>query len=329
MGTITLSSGFQMNDDALLDIIDPGVRSNVSSNGFTVTDTTGHSATLSGHGFVYDSNGDAIAGIATSIVWKMNGQTTLTMTDVADSMSSNAYDMGFGGETQGMQSELAFALQANDVVTGSSGNEYLKSYGGNDVLTGGAGDDTIDGGAGIDTASFSGASTNYTITKTATGFTISDKTGTDGTDTLLNVERLQFSDTTVGLDADGIGGEAYRIYKAAFNRTPDKVGLGYWISQMDKGLSLNDVAGHFIESAEFQNMYGANPTAEAFLAKVYTNVLGRSYDQAGYDWWLNEMKTVPTVTMTYVLAQFSESAENKTALATVIGSGFTYDHWNS
>jgi Ca2+-binding RTX toxin-like protein len=328
MGTVTLSSGFQMNNDALLDILDPGVRSNVSANGFTVTDNTGHSASLSGIGFVYDNNGDAIAGIATSIVWKMNGQTTLTMSDVADSMSSNAYDTGFGGETRGMQSELAFTLQNNDVVTGSSGNEYLKGYGGNDVLTGGAGDDTIDGGSGADTASFAGASTNYTITKTATGFTITDKTGADGTDTLLNVERLQFSDTTVGLDADGIGGEAYRIYKAAFNRTPDKVGLGYWISQMDNGLSLDDVAGHFIESAEFQNMYGANPTAEAFLSKVYTNVLGRSYDQAGYDWWLNEMKTVPTVTMTYVLAQFSESAENKVALATVIGSGFTYDHWN-
>lgn len=329
MATVSLSVGFQMNDNASLDANDPITRSNVSTSGFTIADPSGHSITVSGSGFFYNNEGDAVSGVATSIVWKLNGQTTLAMTGLADNMSNNAYDAGFGGETTGMQSELAYALQGNDIITGASGNEYLKGYGGNDTLTGGAGNDTIDGGRGIDTATYAGIKDNYTITKTATGFTVTDKTSADGTDTLLNVERLQFSDATIGLDADGIGGQAYRIYKAAFNRTPDTVGLGYWIAQMDNGLSLSDVASHFIESAEFQNMYGTNPTAEAFLSKVYTNVLGRSYDQAGYNWWLNEMKTVPTVTMTYVLAQFSESAENKDALATVIGSGFSYDHWNS
>ena len=55
----------------------------------------------------------------------------------------------------------------------------------------------------------------------------------DGEDTLVSVERLVFSDVTVALDLDGVGGQAYRIYKAAFDREPDSGGLGYWIAQME------------------------------------------------------------------------------------------------
>jgi hypothetical protein len=72
------------------------------------------------------------------------------------------------------------------------------------------------------------------------------------TTTLANVERLQFSDQTVALDIGGNAGESYRLYQAAFNRTPDKVGLGYWIDAMDHGNSLMHVAGSFIDSAEFR-----------------------------------------------------------------------------
>jgi hypothetical protein len=41
------------------------------------------------------------------------------------------------------------------------------------------------------------------------------------------------------------GGQAYRVYQAAFNRTPDLGGLGFWIGAMDKGVSLADVANGF------------------------------------------------------------------------------------
>jgi hypothetical protein len=34
----------------------------------------------------------------------------------------------------------------------------------------------------------------------------------------------------VALDVDGAAGQAYRLYQAAFDRAPDKNGLGYWIN---------------------------------------------------------------------------------------------------
>jgi V8-like Glu-specific endopeptidase len=215
----------------------------------------------------------------------------------------------------------------NDVLTGGASNDALMGGGGNDRLEGKAGNDTLDGGAGTDIAVYSSARSNYIINKIGATFTVQDKTGTNGTDLLSDIERIQFSDTNVALDIDGIGGQAYRIYKAAFARTPDAAGVGYWIAQMDKGVSLVDVAAGFINSDEFHQLYGTHPSNADFLTKVYTNVLGRAPDQAGYDWWLDQMNTVPSETPAQVLAQFTESKENMDAVVQLIGNGFSYTPW--
>jgi len=208
--------------------------------------------------------------------------------------------------------ENAIGTAQNDSMIGNSINN---------VLTGGAGDDTIDGGAGTDTAVFSVARATSTITKTGTGWTVSSTA--DGSDTLANVERLQFTDATVALDISGIGGQAYRIYQAAFNRAPDAGGLGFWISAMDKGYSLKSVAEGFVASGEFKTLYGTSPTNAELISKMYDNVLHRTPDQGGYDFWLGVLNR-RDATVAEVLAQFGESAENVAALVGVIGNGFAF-----
>ena len=47
---------------------------------------------------------------------------------------------------------------------------------------------------------------NYTVTRTVTGFTVTDSRGIEGMDTLVNVERLQFADKWMALDVIGNGG---------------------------------------------------------------------------------------------------------------------------
>ena len=130
------------------------------------------------------------------------------------------------------------------------------------------------------------------------------------------------------LDTDGSAGQAYRIYKAAFDRAPDTGGLGYWIAQMDNGMGVVEVAARFIDSSEFRELYGQNPSNAEFLTKVYSNVLDRMPDTAGLDWWVNEMKTNPSKTWQKVLADFSESSENQTNVAAFIANGIPYDPWN-
>lgn len=135
-----------MNNDASLDVKDPVTRSNQSGTGFTISDSSGLSATLTGSNFGYAASCDWISGTATGAVWKASGQVRFTITDASVPASENSYDSGYGGETKGMQSELAYWLRGNDTITGSTGNEYLKGYAGNDTLIGGAGNDTLDGG---------------------------------------------------------------------------------------------------------------------------------------------------------------------------------------
>jgi len=129
------------------------------------------------------------------------------------------------------------------------------------------------------------------------------------------------------VDTSGIAGKAYRIYKAAFDRNPDGSGLGYWIAQMDKGMDLIEVSARFVDSPEFRDLYGTNPTNAQFLTKLYQNVLGRAPEAAGYNWWLNELNTNPSKTKAKVLADFSESAENQTGVASLIGNGIPYEPW--
>lgn len=84
-----------------------------------------------------------------------------------------------------------------DTLIGNAGADTLNGGGANDVLQGGAGSDTLNGGAGTDVAVFSGPAGNYTFGLTGTGLaSVSDIVGSEGTDTLTNVERLRFADGT-------------------------------------------------------------------------------------------------------------------------------------
>ncbi|MCA2717810.1 hypothetical protein, partial [Microcystis sp. M169S2] len=87
----------------------------------------------------------------------------------------------------------------NDQISGNGGNDTIGGGAGDDNLEGGAGDDNLEGGAGTDTAIYTGNFADYTITGLANNFTIVNNLDDlpDGTDTVQNVEFLQFADVTV------------------------------------------------------------------------------------------------------------------------------------
>lgn len=117
-------------------------------------------------------------------------------------------------------------------------------------------------------------------------------------------------DENYAIRTDDIGRQAYRIYEAAFNRDPDPRGLGYWISQFDNGMGLIEVSSRFIDSNEFKAIYGTNPTNATFITNLYLNVLDRAPDDAGLDWWVDQLENNSEKTWQKVLADFSESPEN-------------------
>lgn len=221
-----------------------------------------------------------------------------------------------------LQGLFTNALSGPDRIFGSDASDVLFAGAGNDRIMGRAGNDEIHGDSGIDTAVFQGRVSDYTITPTSFGITVRDRIASrDATDLLSTIERAEFADGKLAFDVYGNAGEAYRLYQAAFDRTPDTGGISYWIKQRDAGISLTEIASAFIGSSEFAQRYGGTDD-RAFTNLLYQNVLDRLPDAGGADYWMGQLaRGLPRAEM---LAGFSESSENQQNTAPAISKGILY-----
>src|SRR5471032_1125361 len=129
---------------------------------------------------------------------------------------------------------------------------------------------------------------NYTISKAQdTGVVTLTNKVTGAVSTYANPPLIKFVDKYTSFDVAGPAGQVYRLYQAAFNRTPDLPGLGFWIDATEQGHTIQSIAGEFLTSSEFKTLYGDNSSADVFVTAMYTNVLHRTPDQDGYSWWVN------------------------------------------
>lgn len=239
----------------------------------------------------------------------------------------------FGGDDV-IQIEMPGRLYAQQTVQAGAGADQITLKGGggllgvnagdgNDIITLLDGSHTVDGGAGHDIVRIGDTRAAYAIqaAKTGTGFTLTDRNG--GVSQLDNVERIMFSDTAYALDIHGNGGQAYRLYQAAFARTPDEGGLGFWIDKFDKGLGADVIAQGFIDSSEYKEKYGLVSTNRELVYTYYANILHRAPEEGGLTFWVDVLDN-RKASVAEVLADISESLENQQNVAMLIGNGFAY-----
>lgn len=308
------------------------------TGGSDVTPPVSPTASVSTSGGVVASNqplisGTGEAGTHISVVALHDGvrsviaQTTVvsggTWAATPSALTDGAYSLTVKStDSAGNSTESAAAATFTVASTLNS-----NGGGGSDTFSGRAGNNAFDGKGGIDTVLYANSRASYTVQKTESGFTVNGGFGsTDGIDSLVNVERLKFANGAVALDIDGTGGQSYRLYRAAFDRVPDSVGVGFWIKQIDDGQNLRQVAGQFINSAEFTQLYGSNVDTTTFVTRLYQNVLHRGPDGAGFDFWVTGLNTNAT-SRAEVLANFSESSENQAQVIGQIQNGFDYTPW--
>ena len=216
---------------------------------------------------------------------------------------------------------VATGTEGDDALAGLAGDDSINAGRGADRIAASDGYDHLDGGDGVDTVVYGGARAGYTIGRDGDRWTVY-KPG-NGADTLTGVERLTFGDTAVALDIDGVAGQAYRLYQAAFDRKPDLPGLGFWMTNMERGMSLDRVAYAFVQSAEFGALYGANVDNATLVTNLYQNVLHRAPEAAGLAFWKG-LLDAGTISRAAALVGFSESAENQAALIGVVSQGMEY-----
>ena len=195
----------------------------------------------------------------------------------------------------------------DDIIFGFGGADQLIGNAGNDNLFGGKGDDTLDGGDGTgDVAHFDAGMGRYTLRLAQDGTIFAEDRMTDGqgTDSLTGVETLAFSsgasifnDGTLdlsiiegitGLNADEIN-TFVELYIAYFNRAPDALGLYFWGSAFADGTTLEQAATFFLDQDETRATYAPDASNLEFAMQVYANVLGRTADQAGLDFWVGQL----------------------------------------
>jgi hypothetical protein len=215
------------------------------------------------------------------------------------------------------------AGDGNDTVSlaGGAGKLHVNAGWGNDTITLVSDSHTVEGGVGIDTVLLPGARADYARGGSGT-LQASFTDGGGAVASLSSVERVKFSDTAIAFDINGNAGQAYRMYKAAFDRAPDMPGLGFWIANLDSGWTLARVAAGFLASDEYVGRYGANASDSDFIDNLYQNVLHRDAEAGAASYWTNRLAI--GVSRAQVMVEFSESAENQAQVIGSIQNGIDY-----
>jgi len=85
--------------------------------------------------------------------------------------------------------------------------------------------------------------------------------------------------------------EVTKIYIAAFNRTPDKGGLDFWVNAYLNGTSIAIIADGFVASAEYANNYPSYLTNSEYVSRIYQNVFARDVDLSGKTFWVGALNS--------------------------------------
>jgi hypothetical protein len=199
----------------------------------------------------------------------------------------------------------------------------------NDNFVAKLGGQQINGNFGIDTVNYSGNKSEYLITvRENSKVTVVDTiAGRHHINDLSSIERLNFTNESVALDV-GLGqnaGVAFRLYHAALNRNPDLEGLGYWLSALDNGAAVKQIAKNFVFSPEFTDNFYGDGSNQTFVTALYNNVLDRAPDAGGFDYWLTALNN--GADRESILLNFSESLENYANTLELVGAGIVYDPW--
>jgi len=223
---------------------------------------------------------------------------------------------------------LIAAINANDALVG--GSSFLTGTTVNNTFAGSATNLVIEGLSGIDLVTYAAPRAQYQINITGgQQASVVNTSSPNRGDTLSNIERLKFSDAHVAIDVgpNQNAGSVYMLYKAAFNRTPDNGGMGYWIGQKDSGKNIvGDIAQGFVSSPEFITKYGSNPNNASYVNSLYQNVLGRAGEAGGLTYWTGEMDA-GRVSKAQALVSFATLPEGAQLVAPLIANGIPYQEW--
>ena len=227
----------------------------------------------------------------------------------------------------------AWSATPIDTQMAGSGNDVMYSAAPDASFLAGGGNDTVVATAGAnnrlifwdDAKSFA-----VSIAAGQRALTVHDNSGAHGTDSIFNIQFLQFADLTLDLTslvkAASLTAEQLapliEIYGAYLHRSPDAIGLHYWAGRVVDGMDLGEVARNFYNSAEAIARRPAEQSASELIDQAYHYVLGRPPDRAGATYWLAQLQSgqLPDYKLPLALVMGAQSPTGNPADAQYLAS---------
>jgi hypothetical protein len=125
---------------------------------------------------------------------------------------------------------------------------------------------------------------------------------------VVNVEQLQFSDTSVAVQNSADMGTLAGMYQTVLGRQADVMGIEYWANVHQAGASWGAIALSMIASSEHVASHdGFNGVAAHDIALLYTAIFNRDADAGGLAYWSAAMGR--GLSLEQVASSFVQSAE--------------------
>jgi len=212
----------------------------------------------------------------------VNGMLHLAAGVSADYETQSSYSVTLTAtDLGGLTYNEAFTISITDVEEAST----LYGSKSNDTLDGFSGYDIIDGGDGLDTAKYSVSSDAVSFSANDAGQLVIQNTANASlytgknasaveSDTLVSMERIQFSDKNYALDLDGNAGVAAKAIITCFGQDSLSSFMSAGLTLADGGSTVSEICELVAGMGYIESIKGIS-TNSSFVDFIFENVVGR------------------------------------------------------
>jgi hypothetical protein len=130
---------------------------------------------------------------------------------------------------------------------------------------------------------------------------------------VFNTQGAQAVANGIVFSTQGLTRDVNNLYTQILGRAGDSGGVSFWVSQIQGGMSLEQVQANFFGSAEFLNVVSgaggsSNPNGSLVMT-LYADILGRTAAASDVNFWITYLNTH---TATQTALAFLTSAEFRT-----------------
>ncbi|MEY3572206.1 MAG: hypothetical protein RJA77_121 [Pseudomonadota bacterium] len=208
---------------------------------------------------LYNGEGDVLRSSTTGeLQYEVAESGTYVLFVSGSASSKSQYQVSY---TATESSTEVVGTDGDDSLEGGKGNDTLYGLEGDDTLRGAGGNDVIDGGVGVDTAKWLGSSSAFRVSFKDGVWSVSDQSGSEGSDRVENIERLNFADRVVVTEAAEHGSYAsvpidlYQFFIVAFNAAPGVTYMNQLAEAYQYGLTVREIVDIFITKPQFTDVY--------------------------------------------------------------------------